>query len=427
MINTKLYRGLSYIALTFAKSLNLSMGWSQPALQSPDLKVDAPKAKSLTPSQQVGDTQSEPLKPKGPPPPPPVATLKCTPQTVLIGAPVTCVVEVIYPKTMSVQVITPPNTRREASTPPQQRGKDQLVIQRAFSVRHYDPDRPLRVKNISLTWSALGGHSGIVRLPQQKIKVSSVLTGVSQPHIRDFSHPLGHVRDEGSMSLSQPKTQPANLIQARAQFWARHAPPSLQEVNWTLVVILGLIVVSIVGILIGWVTRRIIDSMQRDEGPYVDPRPAHIIAWSELDLLAQARLIEAGAHKPYSLRISEIVRAYFGRRYQFAGLEMTSDEMRENLSEIDLDDEVLLILDHFLSDTDLIKFADLTTSASALEELAHKAHRMIDLTRERDPEEDEEETQTSHESLEQDLDREDPGSGRTTTPIQEVRQEEGDL
>jgi hypothetical protein len=353
-----------------------------------------------------------------------------------MGEPVTCVVEAIHPKTMSVQVITPPNTQRKASTPPQPQSDGKLMTRRSFSVRHYDPDRPLRVKNISLTWSAVGGHSGIVRLPQQKVKVASVLTGVIQPNTRDFRNPLGVSNDQDSMALSKPKAQSSKLIAARATFWSRHAPPALQEKNWILLVILGVIAVSAFGSLIGWSARRFIESRRKDEGPYVDPRPAHVIAWSELGLLAQARLIEAGAHKPYSLRISEIMRAYFGRRYNFAGLEMTSDEMRESLAHIDLDDEVLLILDHFLSDTDLIKFADLTTSASALEELAQQAHRMIELSRERALEEESEGAEESEKSEEevssndrrfQRPEAKERTSDQVSEPTQGERREEGEV
>jgi hypothetical protein len=273
-------------------------------------------------------------------------------------------------------------------------------------------------------------------LPQQKVKVASVLTGVIQPNTRDFRNPLGVSNDQDSMALSKPKAQSSKLIAARATFWSRHAPPALQEKNWILLVILGVIAVSAFGSLIGWSARRFIESRRKDEGPYVDPRPAHVIAWSELGLLAQARLIEAGAHKPYSLRISEIMRAYFGRRYNFAGLEMTSDEMRESLAHIDLDDEVLLILDHFLSDTDLIKFADLTTSASALEELAQQAHRMIELSRERALEEESEGAEESEKSEEevssndrrfQRPEAKERTSDQVSEPTQGERREEGEV
>jgi hypothetical protein len=106
------------------------------------------------------------------------------------------------------------------------------------------------------------------------------------------------------------------------------------------------------------------------------------------------------------------------------------------LAHIDLDDEVLLILDHFLSDTDLIKFADLTTSASALEELAQQAHRMIELSRERALEEESEGAEESEKSEEEvsSNDRrfqrpevKERTSDQVSEPTQGERREEGEV
>ena len=418
MTNARRVQVLNRAALTLILTLKISAGWSQPVSSpqasspSPARDADGADVSALTSTPKV-DTPSAPPKPKGPPPPPPVATLSCTPELIKMGEPALCVVEVVYPETMSVQVITPPNTKREASTPPMPQADGSLITRRAFSVRHYDPDRPLRIKNLSVTWSAVGGHSGIVRLPHKKINVTSILTGVSQPNTRDFVNPLGVVDDQSVMALSRPKAPTPQLNEARENFWVRHAPPSLQMNRRTLQWLLWALIGVIVSVLVRAVAR-FMASLRKDEGPYVDPRPAHVIALSELNLLAQARLIEAGAHKPYSLRISEIMRAYFGRRYDFAGLEMTSDEVREILANMELDDAVLITLDQFLSDTDLIKFADFTTSASALEELAQQAHRMIDLTRERE----EEVTVGEEGEVEEEVHQSDEGREKYVKPLE---------
>lgn len=390
MMTTIFNRGRLISALSPFVWVNLS--WAQPT-SAPKAKSSAPPPSADVMSAPPKDASNQtPLKPQGPPPPPPRATIKCQPAELEIGAPVTCAIEVRHPETMSVQVLTPPNALKvtgDATASPDAR---ELITKRSFELRHYQLDRPLRVKDLSVTWSAIGGHAGTVRLPDQKITVKESLVGVAQPRIRDLNNPLGVVSEgQGALSMSRTKRASkraqaeraqgeAALEQARDLYWVRHAPPSLQQLSRTLVVLVGGIAVGILGVIVGWIIRRVSALLARDEGPYVDPRPAHEIALADLEELDRARLIEAEAYKPYSQRISEIMRAYFGRRYQFHGLEMTSDELRERLGVEELSAEAKLLLDHFLSDTDLIKFADLSGSAGISLSMRERAGRLVEIT-----------------------------------------------
>ena len=315
-----------------------------------------------------------PTAPVGPPPEPPKAEISCSPTPVPIIAPVTCVVTITHTADMTVKVTAPVGAESGDAALPQPGPDGNLVTKRRFIVRQTELDKPLRIKNVRVDWSAVGGHEGVVKLPNQKIPIKSLLLGVSEPISRDFKHPLGKKAELGSDKGQQ--------TEAQAAFWQRHQPPALTEPNWTLIFLLAALAVSLLGIALGWVIRRWAELRARNKGPYIDPRPAHVIAYEALEILERARLIEDGAFKIYSQRLSEVLRAYFGKRFDFNGLEMTSDELREALDLQELDAESYLVLEDFLSDTDLIKFADVDTSARALAESKQQVHRLIELTKE---------------------------------------------
>ena len=372
-----------YIMLLFSSTISHIVVAQEPSTEgrlSPT--TTSPVDQKTIGQDQSGSVTTDPpsapapesSKPVGPPPPPPTATMECSPTPVPVAAPVTCIVTITHPKTMTVKVNAPSGAESGVAALPKATPDGTFVTKRLFTVRQIELNKPLRIKNVQVSWSAVGGHEGVVKIPKQKIPIRSMLMGVSDPIPRDFKYPLGKKTELGADELK--------LNNERQNFWLRHAPPSLLEPNLTLIIILGIIVVSAIGTFFGWIIRKWAEARARNKAPYVDPRPAHIIAFEALNILESARLIEDGAFKVYSHRLSEIARAYFGKRYDFNGLEMTSDELREALDLIDLSAETYLVLEDFLSDTDLIKFADLSTSAQALEESRNRVYRLIDLTKE---------------------------------------------
>ena len=343
---------------------------------------------SMTADKLVGPPATEAI---GPPPPPPQVNMSCDPNPTPVAAPVTCVVMITHPQSMTVQVTAPPGAESGVASLPKANEQGLFVTKRLFTIRQIELNKPLRVKDVQVRWSALGNHEGVVKLPPQKIPVKMMLMGVSDPKARDFAHPTGQRLESDA--------PPEAVINAREAFWQRHQPPSLTELNWTLIIILGALIVSALGIFLGWLIRLWAEVRARRNTPFVDPRPAHIIAFESLDDLERARLIEEGAFKIYSHRLSEILRAYFGKRYDFNGLEMTSDELREAMISLKLNDEAYLVLEDFLSDTDLIKFADMMTSAQAIEESKHRVYRLIDLTKVEDEQPDDQGQASSAEEV----------------------------
>src|SRR5690606_34909385 len=110
----------------------------------------------------------------------------------------------------------------------------------------------------------------------------------------------------------------------------------------------------------------------------------HVIALEQLRALAAEGLLEAGQIKAWYFRMSEIVREYLERRFGFAAPEMTSDEIRARLADLPIATEARLSLDDFLSETDLVKFADFSPSDAAVASLMPAARGLIELTRVRE-------------------------------------------
>ena len=372
MSNRKHLQSALYLSL-LSMIITSGLGWAQDLKPGSSPQTPAVDKASLKQVQGQAQTGAQGTQPKGPPPPPPEASMVCSPKPISVAAPLTCIVTITHPANMTVKVNAPAGAESGQADLPEPTANGLLITKRLFTIRQIELDKPLRVKNVQVSWSAVGGHEGVVKLPKQKIPLRSTLMGVSAPVAKDFAHPSGQKSELGADKSKQALAQ--------QEFWQRHAPPSLMEPNWTLIVILSILAVSAIGVFLGWVIRMWAEARARNREPYVDPRPAHVIALEALEKLATARLIEDGAFKIYSQRLSEITRAYFGKRYNFNGLEMTSDELREALSELDLSPEAYLVLEDFLSDTDLIKFADLNTSASAIEESKNRVYRLIDLTK----------------------------------------------
>jgi hypothetical protein len=66
---------------------------------------------------------------------------------------------------------------------------------------------------------------------------------------------------------------------------------------------------------------------QRYGEDLVPERPAHEVALEKLEALARGTLLDQGETMIFYVRMSEAVREYLGRRYDFPGLELTTTEI----------------------------------------------------------------------------------------------------
>ncbi len=86
--------------------------------------------------------------------------------------------------------------------------------------------------------------------------------------------------------------------------------------------------------------------------------PAHVIAFRELEKIKAEKLWQQGKYKDYYSRITDTIRKYIEARFSFPAMESTTDEIYNNLKEIDsLKTEWVSELKDMLSLADLVKFA----------------------------------------------------------------------
>ena len=121
----------------------------------------------------------------------------------------------------------------------------------------------------------------------------------------------------------------------------------------TIWIIMGIAAIIMAGVTIYLFRRK----KKQEEGPYVDPRPPWEIAYADLALLKEQNMPGKGEVKPYYFELSEIMRRYLGKKFDFNAVDLTTSEIGYVLDEIlpaeELRREIIAFLDH----ADLVKFA----------------------------------------------------------------------
>ena len=90
------------------------------------------------------------------------------------------------------------------------------------------------------------------------------------------------------------------------------------ETNWILIGILTVLFLAGLGALIMMYIQRRLARLREADRPWVDPRPAHVIAEAELAHLSEQNLPEQGEVLAFYLRLSEILRKYLENRFGLA-------------------------------------------------------------------------------------------------------------
>lgn len=129
----------------------------------------------------------------------------------------------------------------------------------------------------------------------------------------------------------------------------------------TLGEVLPWILLTIVVGAIAWYAWRLIKKLRKPKDiaeEVVNPDPAHLIAFRELEKLKEEKLWQNGEIKRYYTRLSEIVRQYLENRFLISSLELTTVETLKELINAGLkEDEPFMKLRTVLTGADLVKFA----------------------------------------------------------------------
>lgn len=146
----------------------------------------------------------------------------------------------------------------------------------------------------------------------------------------------------------------------------------------------------------GWWLARRARQRPTDEGPVAEgpPRPAHEVAYEELEWLESSGLLGQGRIKEYHIEVSDIIRRYLEGRYSIRAPEMTSREVLEQLADTDVAWDVHDRFTAFMEHCDLVKFAKHRPGPTACGLIVPDARGLVDATlppAEPDPEEEGEE------------------------------------
>lgn len=111
----------------------------------------------------------------------------------------------------------------------------------------------------------------------------------------------------------------------------------------------------------------------------------HDEAYQALRNLYDSSLIREGKVKVYYFRLSEIIRRYLERRFEFAAVEKTTDEISKDLRQIALEDTAKRLIREFLEEVDIVKFAKYLPEPREIVLINKRATEIVEKTKPADP------------------------------------------
>jgi len=124
-------------------------------------------------------------------------------------------------------------------------------------------------------------------------------------------------------------------------------------------------------------------SKRKKEALNIPPRPAHEIAYEQLEQLKAKDLIRQGKLKEYYSEVSDIIRHYLENRFLLKAPEMTTEEflfyVRDYSQLISTHKD---LLKEFLLACDLVKFAKYLPSFAETDGIFVCAKKVVDETKE---------------------------------------------
>jgi hypothetical protein len=140
-----------------------------------------------------------------------------------------------------------------------------------------------------------------------------------------------------------------------------NAPPRAQREEWVALetTLEALAAIVALAVLLAYFLYRW-SKREKPVPPPPPPRPAWEVALERLDEIRHAGLLDNQRYDEYFDRVSDTIRLYLGARYDFDGLESTTDEVMAALRKADPPAGVYSEIDAFCKECDLVKFANMT-------------------------------------------------------------------
>ena len=188
--------------------------------------------------------------------------------------------------------------------------------------------------------------------------------------------------------LSYPVTFSVRTVKVDTQAEIKDVKnPETIPLDWRLIalwILAGLLVIGGCWYLYKWYQKR-------KAGKVVEPKkiilPPHVEAMNALKALDEKQLWQQGMVKEYHSEITEIIRAYFEKRFNLPALELTTTEVNLQLSQRRDAGNIIDITIEFLNNADLVKFAKFKPENSVNAEMMKQAVEIVNRTKEKIPEE----------------------------------------
>lgn len=143
---------------------------------------------------------------------------------------------------------------------------------------------------------------------------------------------------------------------------------------WLYYLIGGVLLIGAIVFYLIWRHRR----KKQLESEWVDPRKPWEIAFEDLAVLKEKKYLSENQFKLYYIDLSEIVRAFLGRIYNIPVLDMTTDEFCENLTELEVTEDLFKWIKAFLRHSDLVKFAKHFPESPKADSDFTESHQLVD-------------------------------------------------
>ena len=114
--------------------------------------------------------------------------------------------------------------------------------------------------------------------------------------------------------------------------------------------------------------------------PAAPLEPAHIVALRELDRIEKEAVWKQGHIKAHHAAVSEVIRTYFERRYNYPAMERSTDELRSGLVHMPIRAHEKELILELLSLTDLVKFAKWSPQAADHQRIIEQGIRFVEVT-----------------------------------------------
>jgi hypothetical protein len=232
--------------------------------------------------------------------------------------------------------------RKEAAE--QDLGDGRVRREFVITMAAYEPGQ-VEIPSVEVTYLGKGGDVRSSKTAPIPLKIASLIANEPEPTLKENAPPVG----------------------------------VLEENLWLIYIAGGLLAAALGAALTWMVVRRLRNRAALRPGP--PPRPAHEIALEKLDRLGTYGFLENADNRPFYFAVSEVIREYLGARFGFDSLEMTTDELVEQLRRSASRELVLGEVEGWLSGCDLVKFAKISPSATESRGTLETAIRIVVATR----------------------------------------------